>query len=358
MRDMTGKEIQAGRLMKNIHGSMGAVLGIVFLGLLAGCADMLRPPIQGDGGTGRALVRFGPRTEGARTLMPGSTEYEDLSYTLIFILAGGSAITYAPVTDGEALVELKPGIWDLSVRGYAGGTEILEGSESGIEVRKGETTPVTVMMKGKTEGGNGTLSYSVTFPDTASKGWLRIYGWDDGTAEETVNLLEGPSPGSGTQTTSGTLSLPAGYYRLGIDLYTDSGALNQSDIAHIYPALSTAMESVFEAGDFAAADILHTTSLAGVLSGIGGLADGADKIYVLAAGDETMAGLSVSHTGSLTLTIDGAGRAVTLSGAALITVGSGVTLKLKNMTLRGRVRVDTGGTLELDRASALKILRY
>jgi hypothetical protein len=37
------------------------------------------------------------------------------------------------------------------------------------------------------EGDNGTLSYSVTFPNTVTKGWLRIYGWDDGAVKETVN---------------------------------------------------------------------------------------------------------------------------------------------------------------------------
>jgi hypothetical protein len=69
-----------------------------------------------------------------------------------------------------------------------------------------------------------------------------------------------------------------------------------------------------------------------------------------------MAPINVTHTGAVTITIDGSGRTVTLSEAG--TLITGVTLKLKNITLQGQginetntavlIRVNAGGTLELD----------
>jgi predicted outer membrane repeat protein len=105
---------------------------------------------------------------------------------------------------------------------------------------------------------------------------------------------------------------------------------------------------------------IQMTSLAEALSGIDGLPGGADRLYVLEQGSESMAPVEVSRTGGVvTVTIDGGGRTVTLSeNGALITIGSGVTLKLRNITLRGQgldvdntaalIQVQTGGTLELN----------
>jgi hypothetical protein len=102
----------------------------------------------------------------------------------------------------------------------------------------------------------------------------------------------------------------------------------------------------------------HTESLAVVLEGIPGLPDGAVLDYILTAGNENMPPKAIYHTGAVTLTIDGGGRTVTLSEAgSLMIIGNGVTLKLKNIILRGQglnvdntfplIQVVIGGTLEL-----------
>jgi hypothetical protein len=354
--------------MKKLSMVIMTVLGIVSLGIFAGCADVLNPHLQEEsGGTGRALVRIGSRPESARTLMPENTEnYADLSYTLTFTPVSGYGVekSVSLESGGEAAVDLEAGTWNLAVTGYKDGTAVLEGSASNIEVRSGETIPVSVAMNVKTEGGDGTLSYAVTFPDAVIKGWLKVYGLADGTVAQTVDLLETPTSGEGTKTKSGELALSGGYYRLGIDLYTANGVVNRSDIAHVYPGQTTVMGTdyaVFGINDFAAADIVidTETTLVDVLNGISSLS-GAAAVYFLGAGDESMAPVSVSHIGgSVTVTIDGGGRAVTLNGdGSLITVGRGVTLKLKNITLRGKgedvnnsaalITVNTGGTLELN----------
>jgi hypothetical protein len=349
--------------MKKTITGIAAVLGALFLGFLIGCADAVgdAPSRTEDGmpvaGMGRVLVHIGPRVEGARTLMPA---LEDVTYRMTF---SSETETVGPleITDTGGAVDLWPGIWELSVTGYMGETEALEGYETGIEVKVAESTQVTVMMKGKIEGDTGTLAYSITFPDTASRGWLRVYGWDDAEIKETVDLVNGATADSGTKTKAGSLNLSSGYYHLGIDIYMPTGVLSRSDIAHIYPGLTTETGTgyaEFTAADFVPAEVDSTkTSLAAVLDGISGLPTGVDVVYTLpAVDDNNLNPRSITHTGNVTVTVDGGGRTVSLYGSgSLITIGSGVTLKLKNITLRGSgmnndaslITVD-GGNLELN----------
>ena len=197
--------------MKNIITGRAAALGLLLLGFLSGCANMLvKPPSQAEGGTagtGRVLVSIGPRAEGGRTLMP---DFESPAYLLTF--SSGSAVV-GPVELAAAggAVDLEPGTWDLSVTGRLNATDVLEGHETGIVVTAAEVTPVTVTMQGKTGVVRGTLTYSITFPDTVSRGRLGIYGWNNAAVTATVDLLVGATAVGGTRTKAGSLSLAAGY---------------------------------------------------------------------------------------------------------------------------------------------------
>ncbi|MDR2054079.1 MAG: hypothetical protein LBP80_11760 [Treponema sp.] len=159
--------------------------------------------------------------------------------------------------------------------------------------------------------------------------------------------MSGASPASGRITAEGTLSLPAGYYRITLELYHAKGFFSRSDIAHIYGGMTTETgEYSLTADDFIPETVEEGTSLADVLSAISGLKAGENTTCFLFAGEETMSpGRAANSEGPVTITIDGGGRIVTLE--------NNVTLVLKNITLRGRdnnnaalVRVDTGGTLE------------
>jgi hypothetical protein len=289
--------------------------------------------------------------------------YDSLSYTLTFV-SGGSTVGPIAVTDGNGAADLEAGTWDLQAEGFQGQTKVLVGSVTGIKVEAGQNTSVSVAMKTNTEGGSGTLDYSVTFPDTVSKALLRVYGWDDWALKETVVLLDTPESSSGTVSSTGSMTLPAGYYQVILDLFKTSGGdgvLSQCDIVHIYPGMntSTAYPS-FEDTDFAQADIDDTQlTFAAVLGGIAAFTSDTDKVYILPPGSESLSLASVSNTNNIdvTITVDGGGRVVTLDNdGSLLTIGGGVTLKLKNITLQGRgtgisnnsslVTVN-GGTLEL-----------
>jgi hypothetical protein len=212
-----------------------------------------------------------------------------------------------------------------------------------IEVNPGTSTPVSVRMKGFTEAGagDGRLSYSVRFPGDVRVGTLTVYGWDkDEKQGISVDLAAGTDTDSdpNTKTVTRNVTLPGGLYRVALDLYKADGVLSRTDIAHIYPDLTTEAPYTISAADFTAATVdSGQTSLAEVLGSISGLASGANVPYVLPTGNETMGGASVSNAGPVTVTIEGSGREVTLdtSGGSLITVGANVTLVLKNLILKG-----------------------
>jgi hypothetical protein len=345
--------------------AMAAFPVILCLGFFAGCTDLLScPPAKipegGNGGIGQVLISLGPREEGARTFMPADPDYGDLSYTYTFSAKDKTSVE-GPITGGAASVDLEAGTWTLTVAGAdSGGSPVLEGIESNIVVDAGATSSVSVSLKAKTgDGTGGVLNYSVSFPDAVDRGTLTVYRWEDGKIQGTpVDLLTGASSAEGITTKTGGLDLPAGYYRIAIDLRKADGLYSRTDIAHIYEGMTTATgEYTITTENFTPANA--ETSLAAVLGAISGLSG--NKTYLLPAGNESMAAKSISNSnGPVTVTIDGGGRVVTLLGeGSLITVGTNVTLVLKNITLKGRgmdtlgknnvalVTVDNGGTLEL-----------
>jgi hypothetical protein len=129
--------------------------------------------------------------------------------------------------------------------------------------------------------------------------------------------------------------------------------------------MTTAADYTMGAGDFTPAVVDDSqATFAGVMGTIAGLSGGANKVYLLSAGTETMAAAGVSNAnGPVTVTVDGGGRVVELTTeiGSLITVGSNVTLVLRNITLqRGAgsnnvalVIVDNGGKLELEEGARI-----
>jgi hypothetical protein len=342
---------------------MGKIITAILMVLFAGCADIFDPP-EGEGsaaGIGQALLSIGP--QGVRTIMP--TDYQDVTYTYEFYAEGKETVSGA-ISSGTANVDLEPGTWTLLVQGLLDGTAILEARETDIVISPGKQTPVAVSLVGIPEGEPGSLDYTVTFPDTVLSGFLRVYQWDkDGLKTPQVDLLEGATSNEGTKTRTGVLSLPVGYYRVALDLViagTPGKVLSKTEIAHIYPGLTTQAAFTAEIEDFMSTPGTvdgSQSTLAAALGTISGLASGTDVVYVLPPGDESMASTRVSNAiGPVTVTIDGGGREVTLTyTGSLIVVGDNVTLVFRNITLKGRglegtndvtlISVERGGTLEL-----------
>jgi hypothetical protein len=265
-----------------------AILGLLTLGIFAGCAEILGGPpsgIQEDGpaaGKGRVLISLGPRAEGARTFIP-DVAYENFSYTYEFIAEGKDPVS-GTITGGNAVVEMATGTWDLAVYGLDAGNPVLKGTVENIKVNAEKSTLVQVLMKAFTENGvMGDLNYSVTFPDDVIKGTLTVYPWD---GDENQGMSLDPTtasyPGSDpdTKTVSGTGSLLAGYHRLAITLYRADGVFSQTDIAHVYPGLTTNVLYTITAADFtpATVDTAGFTTLADALDDINTLSPSDHKV--------------------------------------------------------------------------------
>jgi hypothetical protein len=342
-------------------------LGILCLGFFAGCADILNgPPAgipeSGPAGTGRVTIRLGPRTKGARTFMPSGTNFEALSFSYTFKTDDKDPVTgliKGPVTgeiiEEETSVVLETGTWTLTVEGMDGSSvPVLEGIVRDIEISYGETNSVDVPLQIKAESGGtgGSLSYSISFPDTVTRGSLTVYRWENGEKEgPPEDLLSGTSSDGGMISKTGNLNLPAGYYRVDLDLYMADGLFTRTDIAHIYKGMNTAAEwDPLSAADFTPAET--GASLAAVLNAISGLPEGAKKTYLLPSVPESMTAKSVSNSnGPVFVTIDGGGREVALDGlGSLITLNTlnkaNVHLVLKNITLKGRgLTIDNNAAL-------------
>jgi hypothetical protein len=356
-----------------LSGIASLLFGSMALCIFSACALEPFPAAPGAaaGKTGRVVISIAGEevspasatASAARTLLP---IYDSLVYDYEFTASGMDPVSgsFEKGTAGSA--DLETGTWELTVRGKKDGTEVLTGSVSGIVINPGEAISVNVAMARVLQTGNGDLSYMVSFPDTVSKGYLRVFNLS-GTLKAEINLLDGAESdnGEGTKTANGSQTLAEGYYRVGLHLSTSDAVLNRIVLAHVYMALTTPVSHAFTDADFLPDEAnFPQTSLAGALADIGVvfLSEGIKIHYDLPAGSESMGPTSVSRAdGPITVIIDGGGRTVTLADTgSLITLGNNVTLVLKNITLAGRgiesgnpmnnaalVTVASGGKLEL-----------
>jgi hypothetical protein len=217
--------------------------------------------------------------------------------------------------------------------------------------------------------GVGTLSYSVSFPDTVSQAVLALYPLDaPGTKETPGTSREIAILGNATGTIT---DLPAGSYQALIDLYdgTNNQAAVWAGVVHIYGDATTSLVQTFIAAYFAACPEVvgkGETTLAAKLDAA--LASPAGSYTVVVDGTETDLAsftpktLSVTDNKVIAITIWGGGQTVQVNaiGTPLFTLYAGLTLTIQDLTLQGRsgnnvpvVRVESQGTLEMKAGSLI-----
>jgi hypothetical protein len=244
-------------------------------------------------------------------------------------------------------LELSAGFWNLTVTAFtgsgAGAKEIARGSAR-VPVVGGEPNYVTIQL-GNEPGDDeqGSLGYTVTFPDTVSKASLTLASLGGGEDPLPVNLLEGSTTDGGVITKTGVLDAAAGNYLLSIDLYGSGGNAGKTEAVHIYRNTETVAGTIaFNAGDFSPTTIYQTgsgTSLRDALTAIGTDTNNTDFTVVLGQNETTFAPftLDTASFGGKRICIRGGGRAITLSGTgSLFTLESGAALVLHDLELRGR----------------------
>jgi hypothetical protein len=179
--------------------------------------------------------------------VPGSvTASAFSSYTLAFTPESGNPVTFNNQTALSGII-LGAGTYSLSLTAYTGSgdskTEAAAGSAGGIIVTEGGTVDVPVPLIFKPGAGDGTLSFTITWPSgfDLSEAQFTLRPLHNGGSSYGANLLEDTYTGG----TIGT-----GYYQAVVTLSTAEREAVKSDIVHIGAGQTTALNWIFTENDF------------------------------------------------------------------------------------------------------------
>ncbi|MCL2190818.1 MAG: InlB B-repeat-containing protein [Treponema sp.] len=237
--------------MKNIRPKNGtAILALLLaatgLLVLSGCRNPLSPPREAaiaERGVGTLSLTIGGSGGAARTIAPvwpgdGSLRL-DLGFAPSYGCTGGNEAFSVPDWNQGDPVELYAGRWDLAVRAFRvdGGvaTKIAEGSRLGIPVEPGAGTNITVALS-PIRDGNGTFIWEITILD----------GFEISAGESTLAITPvggGTWSHSGAFSATGTMSIPAGVYRVVFTLACANGERENAvirELLHVYGNMTSA----------------------------------------------------------------------------------------------------------------------
>jgi hypothetical protein len=247
------------QLQRNYSGLIAllSVFVLTFLGLGA-CMNPLQSPEERgpDGSTG---VRISIVNGEERTLLPSlSFSKYVLNFSTDASVTIPGDVTLTGVNTG--IIALDPADWTIKVTAYVdnggGDVAVAEGSAQVSLTTEAPLKELSIRVSSKTDGANGSFSYSVQYPADVSDGYLYVYD-SGGTQVIYRYLLNDPS--------GDNISLAPGYYRLRVYLYTNYGIVNRTEIVHIYPELETRGDYDFSEADFGSPiEISGTVDLSGL----------------------------------------------------------------------------------------------
>jgi hypothetical protein len=279
---MNQGQLRQGFPLLNGTGRIMPVFVFIFpLFLLNACSQYLGlppgEPFSASGSTGQVLIRIA-RTGAERTIYPEIPPFS--RYILNFVHEDGTTAPDAVVQEAETIqIGLKTGLWTIIATAFIDpqsglSLPVLQGSVR-IAVEAGESASAAILLD-KTlpgEGPAGRFTYSVTYPpDRVNSAVLSLSVLGTGgifIPAETIDLRAGNPAGTPagtpaeTGSSGGSISLPAGYYRMDIILGTVYPFTGRTEIVHIYPGLETqAPPYVFTPSDFPLpAEITGTAAL-------------------------------------------------------------------------------------------------
>jgi hypothetical protein len=238
---------------------------LALLAITAACSNQLTAPPPDDtpapipAQMGRALVSAGLDEAGGawtKSLMPTTPAFT--KYSLAFTAAEKTPVSVdltasadlSTVTGGGYGVDLEPGTWNLTVTAYTGTAPgFLEAAVNPTPVSVAVTAgtsvaaPVTVEYIDIDPLKQGILSWSITFPTLGASDTAELkYKKTADSAYTTVNLKNLPASSD---------SLASGYYDVAISLTRGGKSVNRTEVAHIYPGLTTGVSFTFTDDSFA-----------------------------------------------------------------------------------------------------------
>jgi hypothetical protein len=210
-----------------------AIATALFVGVLAGCQnpmDALKAQDTPDSAAGRVALVINPQT--ARTLLPTDPTFTKYGLSVQKKTEDGSAndgaaVTLDDITATTASLDLSPGKYVLTVKGYVNTAVAAQGVSALFTVTSNADTPVTVTLSPVTDAGTGTLKYTIDV-DAGLTASLDIGG------EPAINLTTG-------STNTDSVSLAAGEYLVELTV-SKSGSQTRTwaEVAHVYSNLETA----------------------------------------------------------------------------------------------------------------------
>ena len=251
------------------------LFGAVVLAFLAAACS--NPAVEApQTGTGRILVNIG--IEGAESLEPAEsrnaaagpartvvpdgfnlstfTKFEaDFTAT-----GGGTTQTGVVLIGGTNNISLEVGTYTVTITAFTGSdpyTAAAVGSQTGVAITLGGTTPVNILLGPKTGGGQGTFSYSVNVGTAIDNGSLAVKTRAGGDVEGGTKTL------AGSTNNTDSISLDPGYYQVLLNLTKSGQGAGYPEIIHIYTGLTSSLSASFADADFAALAAVTDVDLSG-----------------------------------------------------------------------------------------------
>ncbi|WP_010263973.1 beta strand repeat-containing protein [Treponema primitia] len=265
---------------KNSNGA-GKILPFLFLltlMMVTACPNPFQEKSHNPGadlspGMGRVVVQLGDRLPG-RTILPLTPVFT--KYTLTFSAAGKTAVTaeLTAASDISGLtgigygVDLDPGVWTLTIDAYVGDKPnyTLAGKIAApvsVTVTAGVITDYSASLVPLEIDGitTGTFSWRIVLPTLGDyeKATLILTKTTGDIPPVEVALKQLGTPVSAGDVVTDTQELPSGYYTVSVLLEKDGKDAGRSEVAHIYPGLTTAAEFNFTDAVFVSRKILSGT---------------------------------------------------------------------------------------------------
>ncbi|GHT60948.1 hypothetical protein FACS1894109_19120 [Spirochaetia bacterium] len=328
----------------------GLIVGAAVL--FAACSNPLSPSLK-EGistapGTGQVRVSiagegFAPAAS-VRTIFPTQPAEVDLHYVYTFTKDGEAGQEKTPEAGEFTLVT---GNWNLRVDAYleAGHTNLVASGSTAaaFTVSEGGSTSVTVTLEPVTSGGTGTLTYTVTYPVTAT---LDSLTWEKlgGAALPDFDVTSFTDDGVTTTLSGPETPVDAGYYVLTAALSDGYKTAGKMEVVHIYQNLTTTVTGFdFTAADFTLPDITPPAEV----TGLGATAENTQVVLTWTAPTD-------SDFAKVLITFSPAAGSVTqpitvLAGTATATISSlayatAYTFTVKTVDTIGNTSVGTDAT--------------
>jgi len=246
-------------LPKNDLSGAGAAVVLVAacsLLVLMGCRDPLDlRDAQRGSETGVIALTIGEQGVG-RTIMP-SLPGGELRFSINFISTDYNNYNFTATWDGQAIIELQEGEWDLRITSFIpdGGNQrtMAESGWISVVVAPAIVTTHIVVLVPIAEG-TGTFIWDVSFPPAVASAEMRILRLENGVSNYVDTLIiHGPDATDETD-----IELPVGLYRVVFVLSSPNGARAEiGKLLHVYRN----MESRFTDEDGLFADFIFPTAL-------------------------------------------------------------------------------------------------